>query len=909
MSIFLTAALLGIGVGALYAMASYGVISIYRGSGVLNFAQGAIGLMAAYVWYELNSNAGWPYWLAIVAAVAFAAVVGALIHLLLMRPLSNASSLSRTVATLAVLIIIQSVLVLIYGLTPTIVRSAFPPGRLEFFGVGVSIDRLFLVCIAAVIAVGLWAIYRFSPFGLSTSAVAENRRGAASLGVSPDRVATINWALGSALAAVAAILVAPIVTLQITTMTTLVLAALAAALVAQLRSFGIAFAASIAMGVAQGLLAQYVPQAWVSQVVPFVLIVLVMVFRGQAIPLRDFLLEKLPSVGTGRIRPTWVLIGAVLVAIVIGLVSGSWAAAISMTLSAAIVMISVIIISGYTGQLSLAQFALAGFGAFVQGRLAAVFDMPAWLSVICGILGAAALGAIFALPAIRTRGINLAIVTLGLGSALEIALFNNSELTGGFVGTPVKLDFFGLDIRASTFPERYAWVALLAFVIVALLLANVRRGRIGRRMLAVRTNERAAASLGIDARKVKLHSFALAAGIAAVGGILIANRGDVIDFTTFTSFQSILYVGFTFLGGIGYVLGSVLGAFFIPGSVGTQIGDLIFSGIAAYAELIGGVLLIVTVLINRDGVASELLKQGKAIIKRLFQNRKRKPKPAQQRSLPNDFMTTVAPKTLEVRALTVRYGAVTAVEDVTLTVSPGKIVGLIGPNGAGKTSLVDAVTGFTRMSSGSIMLDGMEISQSHAYQRSKAGISRSFQSLELFEDLTVYENLQTASDRWTLATYLTDAVYPAKSLLPDEVLAVVDLFDLQDELTRKVSDLPYGVRRLVAIARAIASQPSVVLLDEPGAGLSQSESAHLATLVRKLADEWGMSVLVIEHDTDFVMSICDEIVVLDFGRTICVGPPAAVRNDPAVIKAYLGGPINEGGDPDGQPAIKELKPA
>jgi sulfate-transporting ATPase len=241
-----------------------------------------------------------------------------------------------------------------------------------------------------------------------------------------------------------------------------------------------------------------------------------------------------------------------------------------------------------------------------------------------------------------------------------------------------------------------------------------------------------------------------------------------------------------------------------------------------------------------------------------------------------------------VRDLVVRYGAVVAVDGVSVTVSPGRITGLIGPNGAGKTTLIDAVTGFTAAASGSFTLNGEDIRSWSVVRRARAGVSRSFQSLELFEDSTVLGNLRAASDPRDGLSYLRDLVYPITPPLPASVVAAIREFQLEHDLDRQVQDLPYGQRRLLAIARAVATQPSVLLLDEPAAGLGDAETKELATLVRRLADDWGMAVLLIEHDVQFVMSVCDHIVVLDFGKQIAEGPPELVRNDPAVVGAYLG---------------------
>jgi ABC-type branched-subunit amino acid transport system ATPase component len=241
-----------------------------------------------------------------------------------------------------------------------------------------------------------------------------------------------------------------------------------------------------------------------------------------------------------------------------------------------------------------------------------------------------------------------------------------------------------------------------------------------------------------------------------------------------------------------------------------------------------------------------------------------------------------------VSGVTVRYGGTTAVAEASLTVKPGRIVGLIGPNGAGKTSLVDAVTGFVKAAEGSITLDGRDITRWSPVRRARAGLGRSFQSLELFDDATVFDNLRAASDPRDVGSYLRDLVWPFAPPIPGQVVSAIEEFRLQEDLNRLVESLAYGQRRLLAIARAVATGPSVLMLDEPAAGLGAVESAELAHLVRRLASDWGMAILLVEHDMDFVMSVCDEIVVLDFGRKIAEGTPEVVRNDPAVIAAYLG---------------------
>jgi sulfate-transporting ATPase len=865
---------------------------IYRGSGVLSFAHGAIGMVGAYIEWEVKVRHHQPTWLAWLAGLGACAALGALSHLLVMRQLRRASPLARIVATLGLLIILQSGAVLRYGQRVTTVPSELPRNLIHPFGLTLSVDRFILVGIAAVVSVVLWAFYKFARFGVFTTAVAENQRAASSNGLSPDWIATANWALGSALAGMAAILIAPIVQLQVATMTNLVLAAMAAALVAGFRSFPIAFVAGVVIGIGQTEADRFVHTPGASSSLPFLVIVVWLIVRGQALPLRDFFLQRLPAVGSGRVHIKALIITMAITTLVILAVSPRWQDAFVVTFAMGIVLLSVVVVTGYAGQLSLAQFALAGFGALVAGRL---IDARGWsfpLALLAAVAATVPLGALFALPAVRARGVNLAIVTLGLGTAIELMIFQNGRYVGGFGGTKIgRPHLFGWDFNAIKYPGRYAIVSMCFFVVLALMVASLRRGRSGRRLLAVRTNERAAAALGISVAGAKVYAFALSAGIAAVGGILLAFRQDVVIYgSLFSNFTSILVVAWSFIGGIGFLLGPMSGSLLAPGSLGATATNAILSSISHYLLLIGGAIVVLLVLQNQDGVAKEAINQiawvGGKIKKRVPRLARREP---ERFVLPEDTVARerVEPRTLEVANLSVRYGGVTAVDGVSFAVRPGRILGLIGPNGAGKTSIIDAVTGFTR-SAGTVTLDGVDVSALSVAKRVRSGVSRSFQSLELFEDSTVLDNLRAASDPRDRISYLRDLVYPKAPPLPSAVVTAIKEFGLEDDLLRLVQDLSYGKRRLLAIARAVASQPSVLLLDEPAAGLGDVETAELAHLVRRLADDWGIAVLLVEHDMNFVMSVCDTILVVDFGRPIAEGTPDAIRRNPAVVAAYLG---------------------
>ncbi|WP_375476557.1 ATP-binding cassette domain-containing protein [uncultured Jatrophihabitans sp.] len=887
---FLRYALLGIGTGAVYALLAQGVVLVYRGSGLLNFAQGAMAMVGAYAYYEIAGKHGGSPYLGLVVALVVCAALGAAIHLVVLRPMRRSSSLSRVIATLGIVSVLQSSAFLVFGHDPLQVPNLLPSRPVHITdSLVIGENYIWIFAIGAVLTALMWSVYRHTAFGRATTAVAENEISAAALGHSPDVIASVNWAVGSALAGLAGVLIAPIIFLEPTSLVLLVIPAMTAALVGQFSSFPVTFGVALLLGIASSEIQRYVSQPGWANAAPFIVVVLLLAARGSSLPLRSFVLDRLPAAGSGRVRPVPLLVGVVAVMWLLAISSPDWAVAATTTAAVAIIALSIVVITGYTGQLSLAQSIIAGVAALVAAKFAP--HMPFLLALLLAALVTGAIGAAFSLSALRVRGTTLAIATLGLGGAVSSVLLLNPSYTGGIAGITVPVpSLFGWDIDPLAHGNRYAMVTFGALVLLATATANLRRGVTGRRLLAVRSNERAAAALGVSNGYVKMYAFTVGAVIAAVGGILIAFQQSSVEVSqtpTFTVFSGIFLVSVVVAGGVGSVGGALIGALLVSGGLVSQLLNG-WSSVNDYLPLIGGVTLVLVLIFGPDGLFET---NRRLLVAALSGVTARFARSGAARVAPGDggrsAPVRVTPLGLQVEDMSVSFGGVQAVRGVSLTVRPGEIHGLIGPNGAGKTTLVDAITGFVR-ASGSCRVGDRELSRASARRRAQAGMARSFQSLELFSDLTVAENVAVATEGSQWWRWLTDLVWPGRLRLTPVATEALRQFNLLGHVDAKPGSISFGQRKTVAIARSVAAAPSVLLLDEPAAGLDDREADELAELIRHLAKNWGIAILLIEHKIDMIMSLSDRVTVLDRGAVLTSGAPDEVRTHPEVLDAYLG---------------------
>ncbi|GAA3884242.1 branched-chain amino acid ABC transporter permease/ATP-binding protein [Leifsonia kafniensis] len=884
-------AIIGAAAGSILALLGLGVNVVFRASRVVNFSHAAIALTAAYAYHDFLGFAPQP--VALVLAVVVGMAIGAVTDLVIMRPLRHASALTKAIATIGILLTLQSILNIRYGYNPIIVPPWLPTDVVRLGDIAVGADRIIVLAVSLVLTTALYLVYRRSSFGIASTALSVNERSLAALGKwAPRRVSLINWVLAGGLAALAGVMLAPITSLSPALALTLVVPILSAALLGNLSSFWLTFLGGILIGIAQAEISRLDLPQGSQEAIPFLVIVVLLAVRGSSLPQRGESADTLPSVGSGRIPVVPVIvIGAITLVLIQWVLPEVWVQAITVTLVAAVVLLSLVVVTGYAGQLSLASYAMAGVAALVSAQLVAGLGWSFIPAAAVGILATVPVGILVGLSAVRTRGTSLAIVTLGMAVAFQALVLDNPALSGGTTGLNIgNPTIFGLDISAIFFPRRYAIFTLVVFIGVGLLVLNLRRSAVGRRFIAVRGNERAAASVGVNVARTKLFAFVVSAMIAGVGGVLIAFTNLVVALGNpggrFDSSYSINAIAESTVGGVGFVGGAIAGTAMEPGAVMNQVLSFITSG--SWFNLIGGLLLLVTVVTAPSGVAANMARDFAKLYARLRRNRPQSETPVEVTPIADVPVQRVDPATLSVRGLTVAFGGNTVLHGVNLEVEAGKVLGIIGPNGAGKTTLVDAITGYNQPSAGTVTFDGRPVLGTPPTTRARMGIARSFQALELFEDLTVFDNLVIASDRTRWFHTLIAGIRPGKPSLSEAAQAAVASFGLEGRLHDRPSDLSYGERRLLAIARALAGRPRVLLLDEPAAGLGSDERRELRTLVRSIADQWGIAVLIIEHDVELVLGVSDRVVALDFGRVIAEGTPAEVRADANVIAAYLG---------------------
>jgi branched-chain amino acid transport system ATP-binding protein len=535
------------------------------------------------------------------------------------------------------------------------------------------------------------------------------------------------------------------------------------------------------------------------------------------------------------------------------------------------------ILVGFTGQISLGHAGFYAIGAYTAALLATKAGWNPWLATAAAILLAALVGAGLAGAALRVSGPYLAMVTIAFGIIVESVLVEWVSVTGGPGGV--------FNIPKPPLARAY-WLIVLTAAVSLWLAANLRRSAWGRALLAVRGSEVAAESLGLSAYYVRIMAFTVSAGFAGAGGALFAFLNGYISPDSFTLQTSILFLLALLFGGAGYVAGPVVGSLVL-----TLLPELLTS-LDDYRLVLYGGLLLLSIYWLPSGVVGAL--------------RRGRPETAPE-ALPANGLgggalwqssegageTDPSRALLRVAGASLSFGGVAALAEVSLTVPALGIHAVIGPNGAGKTTLLNILSGFYVPQAGAVQLGHEAIGGRSPYTIARRGVARTFQTAQLFGDLSVLENVAVG-----VAGHQLGGVIPALLGTPGvrrrerDILrrarVLLGAMGLGEWADRSAEEVPAGHRRRLEIIRALARRPRLLLLDEPAAGLSPSETQALGADLAALRDGGGPAIVLVEHHMDLVMAVSDQVSVLDYGRVIACGAPDAVRRDPAVIEAYLG---------------------
>ncbi|AHH19843.1 putative ABC transporter, ATP-binding/permease protein [Nocardia nova SH22a] len=927
---YLTFVVLGFGTGALFAALGVGLTTTYKGAGFINLAHAALAMWGAFTYDELRTSgqlvlpvAGipdriglggpCPAWAAVVIGIAVSALLGALAHLVIFKPLTNAPLVAKIVASLGLMLLLSTLIAVRFGNESRFPPAILPERTVHWGSVSFAESYLWLFGISVVLTAAVAIVYRTTLFGVATTARLQDESALELAGWSSTRIAVVNISAGVGLTTLVIILVSPTMSLDPQAVPTLIVPGLTAMLVGRLVGVVPAAAGGMALGVIQSGLTYMQTKPWfptelatggVTEAAPLIIILLVLIYNGRRLPGRGGIaLEPLPRVPP-TMRPRTITAILACVALVAPFLGSATRLGLIQSLIYSILALSLVLLVGMVGQISLGQLAVAGISALVLARWFANWPFP------LGLLAAAAVGCLGALvvgaPALRVRGAQLAIVTLAAAGAVQDVVLDNlgSSVAGSSFGT-IEFGPFDLSSQQGAAVGRLAFVYVVIVVLlcVAVAASMIMSGRTGKRFLSIRSNERAAASLGIDVARTKILALVISGFVAGIGGGLLAYSYGTVSADNFSVLGGISLLVFAYLGGITGIGGAMYAGIAAPGGVLVVIAGL--SGVSTTYTMISSVLLIVIAIVYPNGTSDAVRVFLTRVTRKLVEREPAVPVVEIAAALDHSGQSVgseIARLEMTTTGITVRYGSVVAVDDVSVTVRPGEIVGLIGPNGAGKTSFVDAVTGFAP-STGSVTVGGRDLSDAAAHRRFQAGVARTWQSGELFEDLTVLDNVRVgtnADEKWRLAKDLI-----GRKASDADARWALDLLELTPMASRLPGELSTGQRKLVGVARGLASRPGILVADEPAAGLDTFESRGLGDTLRTVADR-GVGILLIEHDLALVMSICDRVYVLDRGRLIAQGPPAEVGADPEVLRAYIGGEV-EAGDPVMAEQVRELR--
>jgi branched-chain amino acid transport system permease protein len=554
-----------------------------------------------------------------------------------------------------------------------------------------------------------------------------------------------------------------------------------------------------------------------------------------------------------------------------------------------LIVIGLTLLAGHAGQVSLGQAAFYGIGAYISAITTLRLGLPPVLGVMLAVTGAAFIAYLIGAPIFFLRGHFLVLGTLGFNIVVDVVIRNVQGLTGGPTGlTGIPPLSVGSTIIAG---DQAYYYLIWTLVLVTLWLGrNLIHSRIGRALAAIRASEVAAATLGINPAFYKARMLALSAAFAGLAGALYVHYLGFVSPSPFAFNFSIDLLVMSVLGGIAYLPGAVLGTAVLTvlrEVLRTIMPRLLGTGASAeYEIVVFGLLLALVVVLAPGGIWHWL-----AAVLRLDAGESTAPLPKplsrERRGVGEDGSGAIL---LRVEKLQKRFGGILAVRGLSFEVKQGEIYAIIGPNGAGKTTAFNLISGVLRPTSGEIVLRDQIITHLQPYDIAGLGVARTFQTPQVFSDFTVLHNVMMGLHR-SLRTGFLGAMFGLgrreDARAASEAAGYLERVGMLDRAMDRAGALPFGAQRLLELSRALATQPALLLLDEPASGLSTTERRELVSLIRQIRES-GVTVLLVEHDVSLVMGLADRVLVLNYGEQIAEGTPALVRADPRVIGAYLG---------------------
>jgi ABC-type branched-subunit amino acid transport system ATPase component/branched-subunit amino acid ABC-type transport system permease component len=887
---FLPFIVAGIAAGSIYGLAATGLVLTYKTSGIFNFGQGALATAGAYIFYAMHyaNNINW-----VVSLVVSVVIAGPLMGLgmeRISRRLSQQSVAWKIVATTGLILIVQGLGTIKYGSDTIDVTQFLPKGNdyFEVGGVNISYAQLIVTVVGVLAVAGLYALFRWTRTGTAMRAVVDDPDLLAMQATNPVRVRRGAWIIGTTFAALSGVLVLPFIGLDAIALTYIVVQAFGAAALGAFSSIPLTFVGAIVIEIAANISQKYVVNVtWLGGLpdsLPFIVLFIVLILLPRRRLATRSAVELRPPLqwqGPVRVRAVTGIVVVALLALVPWVVGPDYIGFWTIGLTQMIMLLSLGLLVKTSGQVSLCQATFGAIGAVAFSQLTVGAGIPWFAALLFAGLIVVPVGAFLAIPAIRLPGLFLALATFGFGIFVQEMLYSTSWMfTILSSGRAIPRPSIGSSDTG------YYYVVLVILVVTALIMVAIHELRIGRLLRGLSDSPLAVATMGLSTNTTRVIVFCISAFFAAISGVLYSASihfavSSDIHFDPFYSLTLLAILALAPFAEPWYALFGLIAAV-IP-------GYLTSANVTWWLNVIFGVSAVAVAL--RGGHA------GMPARLRQFFERFGRPRAAERAAA-----SLVPPQRtpegdgLQVRDLRVAFGGLVAVDGLSFSVQLGRITGLIGPNGAGKTTTFDACSGLNRRIGGHISLRGKEVTRMAAPARGRLGLGRTFQRMALCDRLTVAENVALGRESGLGGASVLRQLAATRSQRADTLAAAWSAMDLCriTELARtQAGALSTGQRRLVELARCLAGQFDVLILDEPSSGLDRSETEALGRILRRTVDERGCGILLVEHDMSLVMDVCEYIYVLDFGKLLFEGEPPNVAASPEVQAAYLGYAVTE----------------